>query len=197
MSERTAKVERVTRETEIRLELHLDGTGAADLRLEPGFLGHMLELFTVHGGFNLYVEARGDHHVDDHHLTEDLGICLGQAVSRALGDRAGVARYGHAYVPMDEALARVCLDLSNRPYLHYQAPGLDGKIGAFDAELVEEFLRAFSVHGGVTLHVDLLHGRNRHHMAEAVFKALGRALAKAVARRTGAGPAVLSSKGSL
>ena len=144
-------------------------------------MDHMLTLLAVHGFFNLSLQAKGDTHIDDHHTVEDMGICLGQAFAKALGDKGGICRYGHAYVPMDETLARVCLDLSNRPYLHYQVQLQQEKIGSFDSCLAQEFLRAFSLHAGCTLHVDLLHGENGHHIVEAQFKALARALREAVA----------------
>lgn len=193
---RCAKVERVTRETDIRLELTLDGKGQALVQSGVGFMDHMLTLLTVHGFFNLSLQAKGDTHIDDHHTVEDMGICLGQAFAKALGDKAGICRYGHAYVPMDETLARVCLDLSNRPYLHYQVQLREGKIGSFDSCLAQEFLRAFSLHAGCTLHVDLLHGENGHHIIEAIFKALGQALRQAVALMPGL-EGQFSSKGTL
>ncbi len=193
---RTALVERTTRETAIRLELNLDGQGKASIQCGVGFMEHMLTLLAVHGFFDLNVQARGDLHVDGHHTVEDLGICLGQAFAQALGDKAGICRYGHAYVPMDETLARVCLDFSNRPFLHYGVTLPQEKIGDFDTCLAKEFLRAFALHAGCTLHVDLLHGENSHHIVEAVFKALGRALKMAVQPLAGlAGQ--LSSKGVL
>jgi imidazoleglycerol-phosphate dehydratase len=159
-------------------------------------MDHMLTLLTVHGFFNLTISASGDTEVDGHHTVEDLGICLGMAFRKALGDFSGISRYGTAAVPMDEALARVTLDLSNRPYLHYGLTVPDQKVGDFDTALAKEFLRAFALHAGVTLHIELVHGENTHHILEAIFKALGRALDQATTRdpRT-AGP--LSSKGSL
>jgi len=193
---RQGDIRRVTRETEIRVALRLDGGGQATVASGVGFLDHMLTLFAVHGFFDLEVEARGDTHIDDHHTVEDLGICLGQALRQALGDRAGLRRYGMSYVPMDEALARVCLDLSNRPFLHYGVVVPDQKVGSFDTCLAREFFHALALHGGLTLHVEVLYGINTHHMLEAVFKALGRALAEAVtpdARIRGQ----LSSKGLL
>jgi imidazoleglycerol-phosphate dehydratase len=141
----------------------------------------MLTLFAVHGFFDLTVTARGDVDVDDHHTIEDLGICLGMALKKAVGDLSGIGRYGFSYVPMDEALARVCVDFSNRPCLHYDVILPDRKTGSFDTSLIKEFLRAFVLHGGLTLHVDLLHGENTHHMIEAIFKASARALSQAVA----------------
>ncbi len=195
-SRRCSQVERVTRETNIRLELALDGSGQAQIQSGVGFMDHMLTLLAVHGFFNLSLQAKGDTQIDDHHIVEDMGICLGQAFAKALGDKAGICRYGHAYVPMDETLARVCLDLSNRPYLHYTVKLQQEKIGSFDSCLAEEFLRAFSLHAGCTLHVDLLHGANGHHIIEAIFKALGQALRQAVAPMPGL-EGQFSSKGTL
>jgi len=193
---RKASVERATKETKIRLALDLDGSGRADVRTGVGFMDHMLTLFAVHGFFDLELDASGDVEVDDHHTVEDVGICLGAAFAQALGDKSGICRYGHAYVPMDEALARVCVDFSNRPFVYYHAPVSEAKIGAFDPPLAKEFLRAFALHAGLTLHVELLHGENGHHILEAIFKALARALAIAASRH----PKVtgqLSSKGVL
>jgi imidazoleglycerol-phosphate dehydratase len=177
---RTATLQRTTRETDIRLTLTLDGSGTASIQTGVGFLDHMLTLFAVHGFFDLAITARGDVEVDDHHTVEDVGICLGQALAQALGDKAGICRYGHAYVPMDEALARVCIDCSNRPFLYYRVELGEDKVGRFDVPLAKEFFRALALHAGLTLHVELLHGENGHHMLEAIFKALGRALAVAV-----------------
>lgn len=194
--ERTGKISRRTRETDIDLDLHLDGNGQAVIETGVGFMNHMLTLLTVHSFFDLAINARGDIQVDDHHTVEDLGICLGMALKKAIGDMAGIRRYGHSYVPMDETLVRVCVDFSNRPYLHYNAVLPDQKVGSFDTSLAKEFLRALVLHGGLTLHVDLLHGENTHHIIEAVFKALGKALSTAVtvdSRVTGQ----LSSKGTL
>lgn len=195
-SERNAAIRRTTRETDIDLSLALDGSGQATIRTGVGFMDHMLTLFAVHGLFDLEIAATGDIEVDDHHTVEDVGISLGMAFAQALGDKGGICRYGHAYVPMDETLVRVCVDCSNRPYLHYDVRVTEAKIGTFDPPLAKEFLRAFALHAGLTLHVDLLHGENGHHILEAVFKALARALAIAVGRH----PRVsgqLSSKGVL
>lgn len=194
--ERKSIISRKTAETDILLEYCVDGTGRAEISTGVGFLDHMLTLFTVHGFFDLRIQARGDVDVDDHHTVEDIGICLGQALSQALGDRSGICRYGHAYVPMDETLVRVCVDISNRPFLHYDASVPDQKVGLFDTALAKEFMRALSLHAGLTLHVDLLHGENTHHIIEAVFKALARALAIATAKRTDL-RGQLSSKGML
>ena len=191
-----AHIQRTTKETDISLKLIVNGTGDASVRTGVGFMDHMLTLFAVHGGFDLAVQASGDTYVDDHHTVEDVGICLGQAFAQALGDKSGICRYGHAYVPMDEALARVCTDLSNRPLLIYNVILAESKIGTFDTALAKEFLRAFCLHAGVTLHVDLLHGENGHHIVEAIFKALGRAMAQATAPLA-KGKGVLSSKGVL
>lgn len=174
---RAATIERKTSETDIRLTLAVDGTGTS--RIESGipFFDHMLTLFARHGLFDLEVNAKGDIAVDFHHTVEDTGITLGQALTKALGDKKGIRRYGHAYVPMDEALVRVVVDLSGRPFLAYNAPSdVEAIGGTFSFQLVEEFLRALSVHGGMNLHVDVLAGRDAHHMAEGVFKALARAL---------------------
>lgn len=194
-STRQGTVNRKTGETDIQLDLLLDGKGEYKVDTGVPFLDHMLTLFSVHGFFNLIVEADGDTEVDDHHTVEDIGICLGQAFSRALGEKKGVKRYGSCYMPMDETLVRVVVDLSNRPYLHYDVEVVDQKIGSFDTCLAKEFLRAFSLHGGITLHVDMLHGENGHHIIEAVFKGLGRAMAEAT--RPLAIDGAMSSKGCL
>lgn len=177
---------------------------ACSIDLSCGFLGHMLELFAFHGGFRLEVTGSGDTHVDYHHLVEDVGICLGTALKKALGDKAGIARYGHAAVPMDEALCMVTIDISGRPRLVYNASLPAEKVGDFDTELVEEFMQALASNAGLTLHVNVMYGRNTHHIIEAMFKALGRALAQAAAvSRVGGGAAatagvsVPSSKGVL
>lgn len=193
---RSAQVERKTNETEIQVELCLDGRGKADLGTGVPFLDHMLTLFAVHGFFDLAVRARGDLEIDGHHTVEDLGICFGTALDRALADRKGIRRYGHAVVPMDEACAAVTLDLSNRPFLVYEVPRLSSQVGKFETELVPEFFRAFSHHGGVTLHIKVLRGSNTHHILEAIFKALGRALDDAT-RLDPRRLTIPSSKGSL
>lgn len=193
---RSAQVERKTKETEIQVELCLDGRGNAELGTGVPFLDHMLTLFAVHGFFDLAVRARGDLEIDGHHTVEDLGICLGTALDRALADRNGIRRYGHAVVPMDEACAAVTLDLSNRPFLVYEVPRLPSRVGEFETELVPEFFRAFSHNGGVTLHIKVLRGNNTHHILEAIFKALGRALDDAT-RLDPRRLTIPSSKGSL
>ncbi len=174
---RVASIDRKTSETDISLRLDLDGSGTSQVATGIAFFDHMLTLFARHGLFDLTVRADGDIAVDFHHTVEDTGITLGQALTRALGDKTGIRRYGHALVPMDETLVRVVLDLSGRPYLAYTAPETVEAIGGtFSFQLVEEFLRALSVHGGMNLHVDVLAGRDAHHMAEGIFKALARAL---------------------
>ncbi|WP_027937936.1 imidazoleglycerol-phosphate dehydratase HisB [Anaeroarcus burkinensis] len=193
---RTAAVERRTAETKICLSVQLDEPKTPLVQTGLGFFDHMLVLLGRHGFFGLQLEVQGDLEVDGHHTVEDTGICLGQALQQALGDKAGIARYGTAFVPMDEALAMVSLDISGRPYLVFDAQLPFGKVGDFDLELVEEFLRALSVHAGLTLHVRLLSGKNAHHMVEAIFKALGRALADAMAKDSRV-RGVLSTKGTL
>jgi len=177
---RSVSLERTTGETRINLSLTLDGEGRSDIRTGIPFFDHMLTLFSRHGLFDLEVAAKGDIEVDFHHTVEDVGITLGQAFAKALGDKAGIRRYGHAYVPMDEALARVVVDCSGRPFLAYDAPRGVEAIGLFPFQLVEEFLRALAVNAGLSLHVSVLAGRDAHHMAEGIFKALGRALEIAV-----------------
>lgn len=193
---RQGAIQRKTKETDIDLTIVLDGSGQTEIDTGVPFLDHMLTLFGVHGFFDLSVEANGDTEVDDHHTVEDIGICLGRAFSQALGDKGGIARYGLSYLPMDEALVRVVVDVSNRPFLHYDAPVPDQKLGTFDTALSQEFMRAFAQHCGVTLHVDLLHGSNSHHIIEAVFKGLARAMRQAT-ERLEALSGTLSSKGVL
>ncbi|MFH1217892.1 MAG: imidazoleglycerol-phosphate dehydratase HisB [Pseudomonadota bacterium] len=193
---RQSAITRKTKETDISLCLNLDGSGKAVLKSGVPFLDHMLTLFTVHGFFDLTVTAQGDTEIDDHHSVEDIGICLGQAFKACLHDFSAINRYGHCTLPMDEALARVTVDLSNRPYLHYDVVACDQKVGAFDTALVQEFLRALSLHGGMTLHVEVPYGTNTHHILEAIFKAMGRTLDQATSvNLRSQGP--LSSKGSL
>lgn len=193
---RTATIDRKTNETDIQLELDLDGSGNADINTGVGFFDHMLTLFSKHGAFDLKVRAKGDLHVDAHHTVEDVGICLGQAIRQALDDKAGIRRYGHFTVPMEETLVTVALDLSGRYYLIFQAPIPAAKIGDFDSELVEDFWQAVAANALCNLHVVLHHGRNSHHIAEAIFKCAARALRMAVEldpRTTG----VPSTKGTL
>ncbi|HEY8841743.1 MAG TPA: imidazoleglycerol-phosphate dehydratase HisB [Candidatus Dormibacteraeota bacterium] len=191
---RKADVTRNSKETKLRARVDLDGGGKVKVATGLAFLDHMLEQVARYGGFDLSLRGSGDLHIDTHHLVEDAGIVLGQALSQALGDRAGIARFASAYAPLDEALARVVVDLGKRPYLSYNVP-LRGRIGTVESEVLEEFWKALSIHAGATIHVDVIRGRNRHHIAEATFKALGLALRQAVA--LGGGPEVPSSKGLL
>jgi imidazoleglycerol-phosphate dehydratase len=193
---RTALIERRTAETQIQLELNLNGTGRSQALTGVGFLDHMLDLFTRHGAFDLRVEATGDLHVDDHHTVEDVGICLGQAFRQALGDKAGIRRYGHFTLPMEETLVSVAVDLSGRYFLVFQADMPSPKIGRFDSELIEDFWQAMAANSLCNLHVLLHHGRNTHHISEAIFKAAARAFRMAVEpdpRLTG----IPSTKGTL
>jgi imidazoleglycerol-phosphate dehydratase len=176
---RTAEIHRKTKETEIAVTLNLDGEGEADVSTGIPFLDHMLDLLGKHSSMNLKVRGAGDLAVDFHHTVEDTGITIGQALTKALGNKAGIRRYGFAYLPMDETLARVVVDLSGRPYVEYRAPAQAAPIGAFAFQLVEEFMRGFAVHAGMNLHIEILYGRDSHHMAEAIFKGLGRALREA------------------
>jgi len=194
---RRARIERNTAETQIAVAVDLDGTGRADLATGVPFLDHMLDQIARHGMVDLAVAAKGDLHIDAHHTVEDIGITFGQAVRDALGDRKGLTRYGHAYVPLDEALSRVVLDLSGRPGLEFHVPFKRALIGSFDVDLAHEFFQGFVNHALVTLHVDNLRGENAHHQAETVFKAFGRALRMAVARDPRAGDTVPSTKGTL
>jgi imidazoleglycerol-phosphate dehydratase len=176
---RAASVSRTTNETDIQLSFGVDGTGISSLETDVPFLNHMLDLFTKHGKFDLNVVAKGDIDVDDHHTTEDIGICLGQTLLKALGDKRGIRRYASVFVPMDEALAQVIIDVSNRPHLEYRAEFPSKQVGSFEVELVHEFLWKFALEARITLHVIVHYGHNTHHMVEAVFKALGRALDEA------------------
>ena len=194
---REASIARKTTETEIDVRIRLDGEGRYSVSTGVGFLDHMLEQLARHGLVDLEIAAKGDLHIDAHHTTEDTGIAVGQAVSAALGDRKGIRRCGHAYVPMDEALVRVALDLSNRPYLIWHVEMPTEKLGIMDTELFREWFQAFSQHAGVTLHVECLYGANTHHIVEACFKALARALRTAVEIDPRRSDAVPSTKGSL
>jgi imidazoleglycerol-phosphate dehydratase len=197
MTARTAEVTRTTAETSVTVRLHLDGTGKAQIATGVPFLDHMIDQIARHGAFDLTIEARGDTHIDDHHTVEDVGITLGQAFAKALGDKRGVMRYGHAYVPLDEALSRVVVDLSGRPMLVFHCAFTAERIGRFDTQLVREFFQGFVNHAAVTLHAENLAGVNAHHQAETLFKALGRALRMAVARDERLAQAIPSTKGSL
>ncbi len=191
---RKGAVTRKSKETQLAATLDLDGKGRIKVSTGLPFLDHMLEQVARYGGFDLTFKGTGDIHVDPHHLAEDAGIVLGQALAQALGDRAGIARFASAYAPLDESLARVVVDLGRRPYLSYNVP-LRGRIGTLESEVLEEFWRALSIHLGATVHVDVIRGRNRHHIAEATFKALGLALREAV--RVSGADGVPSSKGLL
>ena len=194
---RTAVVERNTKETQIRVQLNLDGKGAAQLSTGIPFLEHMLEQVARHGMLDLEVEAKGDLHIDAHHTVEDIGITLGQAFYKALGDKSGIRRFGHAYVPLDEALTRVVIDFSGRPGLTYDVKFTRALIGEFDADLVHEFFQGFVNHAQVTLHIDNLRGDNAHHQCETMFKAFARSLRMAVEADPRALGSVPSTKGSL
>ena len=196
-AERIAEVQRDTKETKIRVRVNLDGSGAARLATGIGFFDHMLDQVARHGLIDLDVDCQGDLHIDGHHTVEDVGITLGQAVGQALGDKRGIARYGHAYVPLDEALSRVVVDFSGRPGLHMRVDFSSGMIGTLDTQLVFEFFQGFSNHAGVTLHIDNLKGVNAHHQCETVFKAFARALRTAVSVDPRLGNVVPSTKGSL
>jgi imidazoleglycerol-phosphate dehydratase len=197
MSPRSAEIVRHTNETRIRVVLGLDGSGMSRIASGIGFLDHMLEQIARHGLFDLTVEAEGDLHIDAHHTVEDIGISLGQACAQAAGDKKGLRRYGHAYVPLDEALTRVVVDLSGRPGLEWHVPFTRALIGTFDVDLVHEFFQGFVNHALLTLHVDTLRGVNAHHQCETVFKAFARALRCALERDERAAGAIPSTKGSL
>ncbi len=196
-SVRRAAVERNTKETQIRVELTLDGSGHCQVASGVGFFDHMLDQLARHGLLDVTVEARGDLHIDGHHTIEDIGIALGQAFAQAIGDKAGVRRYGHAYVPLDEALSRVVVDLSGRPSLEWNVPFKRAMIGEFDVDLAHEFFQGFVNHAAVTLHVDNLRGDNAHHQCETVFKAFGRALRMAIELDPRAAGTIPSTKGTL
>jgi imidazoleglycerol-phosphate dehydratase len=194
---RTAQVTRNTLETQITVSLNLDGTGISKLATGVPFLDHMLDQIARHGLIDLDITAAGDLHIDAHHTVEDTGITLGQAFAQALGDKKGIRRYGHAYVPLDEALSRVVIDLSGRPGLEYHVDYTRARIGEFDVDLFLEFFRGFINHAGVTLHIDNLRGINAHHQAETIFKAFGRALRMAVEADARMGDVLPSTKGAL
>ena len=194
---RRATIRRDTKETKIAVSVDLDGTGAAKIATGIGFFDHMLEQIARHGTIDLEIEAKGDLHIDGHHTVEDVGIALGMAVGQAVGDKRGLTRYGHAYVPLDEALSRVVIDFSGRPGLVMNVPFKAGMIGGFDAQLTHEFFQGFANHALATLHIDNLRGENAHHQCETVFKAFARALRSAVAVDPRLGNVVPSTKGSL
>lgn len=194
---RRAEVERNTKETQIRVRVVLDGHGQARLATGIGFFDHMLDQVARHGLIDLDIEARGDLHIDGHHLVEDVGITLGMAVAQAVGDKSGITRYGHAYVPLDEALSRVVVDFSGRPGMHMRVPFKAAMVGGFDTQLTYEFFQGFANHALVTLHIDNLHGDNAHHQCETVFKAFARALRMALAPDPRSAGVVPSTKGSL
>lgn len=197
MADRIATVERNTLETQIKISLNLDGTGAAQLDTGLPFLEHMLDQIARHGLLDLNIEAKGDLHIDAHHTVEDIGITLGQAFDQAVGDKKGIYRYGHAYVPLDEALSRVVLDISGRPGLELNVPFVRGSVGGFDVDLFYEFFQGFVNHAQVTLHIDNLRGANAHHQAETVFKAFGRALRMALSHDERMAGMMPSTKGQL
>jgi len=194
---RTAEITRNTNETQVRVAINLDGTGVQKLNTGVPFLDHMLDQIARHGLFDLDIEATGDVHIDNHHTVEDVGITLGMAVAKAIGDKKGIRRYGHAYVPLDEALSRVVLDFSGRPGLEYHIPFTRAMIAGFDVDLTREFFQGFVNHAQVTLHIDNLRGLNAHHQCETVFKAFGRALRMASEHDVRAAGTIPSTKGSL
>ena len=197
MNARTADVSRATRETRIRVKVNLDGTGQSNLSTGIGFFDHMLDQIARHGLIDLDIQAEGDLHIDGHHTVEDVGITLGQAVAQAVGDKRGIMRYGHAYVPLDEALSRVVVDFSGRPGIEMHVPFKSGMVGAIDTQLTYEFFQGFVNHAFVSLHIDNLRGENAHHQAETVFKAFGRALRAALQIDPRAADQIASTKGSL
>jgi imidazoleglycerol-phosphate dehydratase len=194
---RKATVKRTTKETDIAVAVDLDGSGTASISTGIGFLDHMLELLARHSRIDMSVKATGDLHIDHHHTTEDVGIALGQAVKQALGDMKGITRYADVHVPMDEALTRVAIDISGRPFLVFRTAFTRDKVGSFDTELVNEWFQAFAVNAGITVHVETLYGQNDHHVSESCFKGLARALRAAVAIDERAKGEVPSTKGSL
>ena len=197
MTARSAEVVRNTKETKIRAAVNLDGTGQGDLRTGMAFLDHMLDQVVRHGLIDITLVCEGDHHIDDHHSAEDCGITLGQAFAQAVGDKTGIRRYGHAYVPLDEALSRVVIDLSGRPGLQMHVPYTRATVGGFDVDLFQEFFQGFVNHALVSLHIDNLRGENAHHQCETVFKAFGRALRMAAELDERAAGIIPSTKGSL
>ncbi len=197
MSDRIATITRDTLETQISVSINLDGTGQSSFETGIPFLEHMLDQIARHGLVDLEIKSSGDLHIDDHHSVEDIGISLGQAYSQALGDKKGIMRYGHAYVPLDEALSRVVIDFSGRPGIEYRVKYPRARIGQFDVDLIHEFFQGFANHAPATLHIDNLQGKNAHHIAETIFKAFGRALRVAVSRDERMAGVIPSTKGSL
>jgi len=194
---RKATVDRNTEETDIKLTLNLDGSGKSDINTRIPFMDHMLNLMAAHGFMDILITAKGDTEIDDHHTIEDLGICLGMAINKALGEKKGIRRYGQATVPMDEALANVVIDISNRPFLAYRVSLKKSQTGKFDVNLIKEFFRALVNYSGITMHIDLVSGDNAHHIAESIFKAFGRALDQAVHMEDRLEGSVPSTKGLL
>lgn len=197
MSERTATITRNTRETNITVRINLDGTGKAELDTNIPFLEHMIDQIARHGMIDLIIKATGDHEIDDHHTVEDIGITLGMAVCKALGNKQGIHRYGHAYVPLDEALSRVVIDFSGRPGITFHANFTRAQVGNFDVDLFHEFFQGFANHAQATLHMDCLRGKNSHHIAETLFKAFGRAVRMAVETDSRMRDIIPSTKGAL
>ncbi|MDD2801517.1 MAG: imidazoleglycerol-phosphate dehydratase HisB [Methylococcales bacterium] len=197
MAKRIAQVERNTLETQINIGINLDGTGKSSFAIGVPFLEHMLDQIARHGLIDMDIHAQGDLHIDDHHTVEDVGITLGQAFAKAIGDKKGIYRYGHAYVPLDEALSRVVIDFSGRPGLFYEVTYPKARIGSFDVDLFREFFQGFVNHAGVTLHIDNLKGSNAHHVAETIFKAMGRAIRMAITPDERMAGMMPSTKGSL
>jgi len=197
MSDRSITVTRDTLETQISVSINLDGSGKSSFSTGIPFLEHMLEQISRHGSIDLDIKAKGDLHIDDHHTVEDIGITIGQAFAQALGDKKGIMRYGHAYVPLDEALSRVVIDFSGRPGIEYRVEYPRSHIGQFDVDLFHEFFQGFANHAPATLHIDNLHGKNAHHIAETIFKAFGRAVRVAVSRDKRMAGVIPSTKGTL
>lgn len=197
MSKRSAKVERNTNETQITVSVNLDGSGSGNFKTGIPFLEHMLDQVARHGMIDLDITARGDRDIDDHHTVEDIGITLGQAIAKAVGDKRGIRRYGHAYVPLDEALSRVVVDFSGRPGLEYGVKYPRARVGDFDVDLLQEFFQGLTNHAQITLHIDSIRGQNAHHIAETIFKAFGRALRMALEPDPRLGETIPSTKGSL
>ncbi|MCL1886881.1 MAG: imidazoleglycerol-phosphate dehydratase HisB [Betaproteobacteria bacterium] len=194
---RTAEITRNTKETQIRVAVNLDGTGQQNLITDVPFLDHMLDQIARHGLIDLQIEAAGDLHIDGHHTVEDIGIALGQAIAKAIGDKSGIRRYGHAYIPLDEALSRVVIDFSGRPYLEFNVTFARPASGTFDLDLIQEFFQGFVNHAQISLHIDNLRGKNAHHQCETIFKAFGRALRMAAERDPRAMGMIPSTKGIL